>query len=124
MCFCFLFLLWGCTGSQEEKVDLVAVGDVITEFRAAVNSARTDEILARYAEDAIILPANEEVVVGKQAVNEFWNRRAYTGIDLVEETSASWSWQVRSKKDVEFRLLYLHKLAIILGVQKRKGFCR
>ncbi len=81
----FSFFLWGCTGSQEEKVDLVAVGDVITEFRAAVNSARTDEILVRYAEDAIILPANEEVVVGKQAVSEFWNRRAYTGIELVEE---------------------------------------
>jgi ketosteroid isomerase-like protein len=50
-----------------------------------VNSARTDEILARYAGDAIILPANEEVVVGKQAVSEFWNKRAYTGIELVEE---------------------------------------
>ncbi len=81
----FSFFLWGCTGSQEEKANLVALGDVITEFRAAVNSARTDEILARYAEDAIILPANEEVVVGKQAVSEFWNRRAYTGIELVEE---------------------------------------
>ena len=81
----FSFFLWGCTGSQEEKADLVALGDVITEFRAAVNSARTDEILARYAEDAIILPANEEVVVGKQAVSEFWNKRAYTGIELEEE---------------------------------------
>ncbi len=81
----FSFFFWGCTGSQEEKVDLVAISDVITEFRAAVNSARTDEILARYAEDAIILPANEEVVVGKQAISEFWSRRAYTGIELVEE---------------------------------------
>ncbi len=81
----FSFFLWGCTGSQEEEVDLVALGDVITEFRAAVNSARTDEILVRYAEDAIILPANEEMIVGKQAVSEFWKRRAYTGIELVEE---------------------------------------
>ncbi len=84
----FSFFLWGCTGSQEEKADLVALGEVITEFRAAVNSARTDEILARYAEDAIILPANEEMVVGKQAVIEFWNRRAYTSIELVEEQVA------------------------------------
>ncbi|MFQ5641657.1 MAG: YybH family protein [bacterium] len=84
----FSFFLWGCTGSQEEKTDLVALGDVITEFRAAVNSARTDEILLRYAEDAIILPANEDVVVGKQAVSEFWNRRAYVGIELVEEQVA------------------------------------
>ncbi len=81
----FSFFLWGCTGSQEEEVDLVALGDVITEFRAAVNSARTDEILVRYAEDAIILPANEEMIVGKQAVSEFWKRHAYAGIELVEE---------------------------------------
>jgi len=82
------FTLMNCTGSQEEKVDLVALGDVITEFRAAVNSARTDEILVRYAEDAIILPANEEMVVGKQAITEFWNKRSYTGIELVEEQVA------------------------------------
>ncbi|MFQ5652989.1 MAG: YybH family protein [bacterium] len=80
----FSFFLWGCTGSQGEKVDLVALGDVITEFRAAVNSVKIDEILARYAEDAIILPANEEMVLGKQAVTEFWKKRPYNSIELVE----------------------------------------
>ena len=84
----FSFILWGCTGSQGEKADLVELGDVITEFRAAVNSLKVDEILARYAEEAIILPANEEMVIGKQAVTEFWNKRPYTSIELVENQVA------------------------------------
>ncbi len=83
-----IFTLMNCTVSRQEKSDLEELSVVIVEFRVDVNDVNIDKILERYADEAIILPDREEMVIGKQAIIEFWNRHPYTRIELVENQVA------------------------------------
>jgi uncharacterized protein (TIGR02246 family) len=82
----------GCA-TTASTVTSTSAGDVraeverITEqFEMAANAGRISDLVAFYAPDAIVLPANSPPVVGPAAIGEFWTAAAGMKMRNVELT--------------------------------------
>ncbi len=77
---CLIALPWlgGCAGGpkQVSAVDTaaitLAVDGVITAFNAALAAKDTAAIASLYAEDAVVLPADQPRVDGRLAIRDWW----------------------------------------------------
>ena len=74
-----------CVQTQVEKVDLDQVRKASEQFIAAVKSNDLEKIAESYAEDAINLRPNGEVIRGKQAIKEAWMIAKIHNFELILE---------------------------------------
>ena len=71
--FCFIV---GCQQSEEVteesaadvEADVQAIRGIVEEWEAAFNAADINRIMPHYADDAMVIPPNEPVLIGKEAI--------------------------------------------------------
>ena len=86
--YAFLFtlilalMLLNCSTPQSEQIDMDQLQKIIAEFQEAVQKSDADKVASFYANDAIMLPANEEIVKGKQAIGEHWKNTAQSNLKI------------------------------------------
>lgn len=100
---CFVLGLSACahTGNGRPADALQAVTAADAALQEAVSDKDLDAILAFYAEDAVLLPAAEPIVVGKPAIRVEWqhilsipdfqNESALTKIDVSSNGDMAYS---------------------------------
>lgn len=71
----FLFFSYSVAQSEESEVAEIrkAIEEGITKWVEAFNRGDVTGVVAIYADDALLLPPNGEIVQGKQGVQEFWS---------------------------------------------------
>jgi uncharacterized protein (TIGR02246 family) len=71
-----LFILLSCTAEQEPDAALAAAVESIQEHNRAVETALSnrdlDALMAEIVEDAVWMPPNEEILVGKERIRAFY----------------------------------------------------
>lgn len=62
------------------------IEEVYQMFEAAFAAQDADAVAALYTEDAMLAPPNSEVIVGRDAIREYWAGAFAAGIDGVDFT--------------------------------------
>ena len=96
------FFLLACAQAQEPKqdpADLLKSTDIA--LQKAVADGDLDKIMTFYADDAVLMPTAEPIVVGKAAIREEWhhilsipdfqNKSALTKIDVSQSGDLAYS---------------------------------
>ncbi|MFQ5823866.1 MAG: YybH family protein [bacterium] len=83
--------LFSCVRPESEELDLVQLRKAIEETNAkfveAFNQGDAAAVVALYTEDASILPPNNEMIQGREGVQQFWNGAMQMGIKNVALTT-------------------------------------
>lgn len=87
----FATIFLHCAKQQEERTNLDHLQKIIAEFQEAVQKKDVGKIVSMYADDAMMLPDDQKIVSGKQAIAEHWNTTAQsdTRIKVVEKVRLS-----------------------------------
>ena len=64
-------------GGAQEKSDVEAVRAVSAAYGMALNAASVDDVMALFASDAVLMPANAPTQVGQQAIREYYRNRTF-----------------------------------------------
>lgn len=82
--FFLCFTLFACAPPLEEEMDVAQVRQAIEEanvkFGDAIRQGDATALVALYAEDATLLPADSDMIQGKQGIEEFWSGSLQMGI--------------------------------------------
>ena len=86
----FLWIIFSTPLVQSEEKDIGPVRKVIEEsgvkFVEAINQGDASAAAALYADDAILMPPNSEMIKGRSAIQEFWHTSIQMGIKNVNTT--------------------------------------
>jgi ketosteroid isomerase-like protein len=101
-----LFLLtWalvalGCAGQASVDSDMNRLESSIAAFYDGVNAGDADAVVALLTGDAIMMPNNGDMVVGKKAVEQIWRAGATSGFTIRDLRSV----EVSSSGDIGYRV--------------------
>ena len=76
----FLLVAAGCT--QEPQTDLDGLKATEEMWQSAYDAEGSAELAAMYAQDAILMPPNSNSVVGRAAIEVFWDGFKASGVDV------------------------------------------
>lgn len=110
----FTFMLLGCNKSQDDLSDLEQVQNTIDMFVKAMNANDIDKLIEFYTENAIQMPPGQNMLRGKQAIKEEWERLNSTNVELIMDTiemtrsddfvyqvnKVTFKWQVKDQDSV------------------------
>lgn len=86
----FSFLVFFFTPAQSEEKETTQIRKALEEggikFVEAVNKGDAAAAAALYAEDALLMPPNSEMIKGRSAIQEFWQTSIQMGIKEVNTT--------------------------------------
>ncbi|MCI0526762.1 MAG: SgcJ/EcaC family oxidoreductase [Nitrospira sp.] len=99
----FSFVLLFYTGAQGEEVDVAqirkAIEEGITKWVEAFNKGDVAGVVAIYADDAMLLPPNGEVIQGKQGIQEFWS----SALQILKDVSLN-TLEIGGSGDTGYRI--------------------
>ncbi len=75
--FVVVLALSGCSGSEysaqpEASASKMQLGQMNRDFAAALNAKDAKAAAAAYTEDAVLIPPEEPLVRGREAIQEYW----------------------------------------------------
>jgi uncharacterized protein (TIGR02246 family) len=85
------FTFFACTGKQEQPLDLEQVRKAIEETNAkwaeAFNQGDAAAVAALYTDNAVLMPPNNEMIQGREGIQQFWNGAMQMGMTDVTLTT-------------------------------------
>lgn len=74
-----------CTPDRSERADRQRIDALVQRYAEASNAADPDALAALYAEQAILLPPDDGMLVGRDSIRAFWTDGLEPGIALAPE---------------------------------------
>jgi ketosteroid isomerase-like protein len=90
----------GCAGQASVDSDVDRLERSIASFYDAVNAGDADAVLELLTDDAIMMPNNRAMVVGKDAVGQTWRAGAASGFTIRDLRSV----EISSSGDIGYRV--------------------
>jgi uncharacterized protein (TIGR02246 family) len=90
----------GCAGQASVDSDMSRLERGVAAFYDAVNAGDADAVVALLTDDAIMMPNNGDMVVGKEAVEQIWRAGAASGFTIRDLRSV----EVSSSGDIGYRV--------------------
>ena len=81
----FTFILLNSVGIHCEEIDFCQVRKAIGRFEESLKAGDMDEVAEMYSGRAIILPPNEEIVKGREAIKNFWKHGNYKYFEFISK---------------------------------------
>ena len=86
----------GCAPQTNMEADVAGIRTLVDEYVAAENVGDVDAMMALTTDDAVIMPANQPPIVGKEAIRAWWDdfysRFSIEGAVSDEEIQAFGDW--------------------------------
>jgi ketosteroid isomerase-like protein len=96
----WVLAVFGCAGQASVDPDMRRLENSIAAFYDAVNAGDADAVVALLTDDAIMMPNNDDMVVGKEAVEEIWRAGAASGFTIRDLRSV----EVGRSGDIGYRV--------------------
>jgi uncharacterized protein (TIGR02246 family) len=76
--------LAGCGGGPDapDSASRGAVEATVDRYVAASNEGDAETLTSLYADDAVLLPPDQEPILGREAIGEFWRQGTDTGLQV------------------------------------------